>query len=750
MTPKELQELLLRTKAKIALAQEQHSRRVADEHTNRSTDNSDKTILSLNIGEHAQNYISQTIDQLNDCDSVDLSQLGVSPENSELAREQTEEIISDIFTPDFAAEETTLQDIQTKDINTAQHTEKPNEHQIGPDKEQTPIQEQDTEEITQISHAQKTGVERDIILNEKQQQFADLVATGQDCVLIGAAGTGKTTCMRQVTQMLMNSGRIGMLGSDTKYLSGSSPGAVIVAFTRKAVNNIRKAVDERLKKNTITIHKLLEFAPEKYQIEDPDKPGTFKWTMKFEPRRNADNPLPSSLKFIAHEESSMESVWLYNLRAEAMPHAYQEVFLGDIQQLPPTFGLAILGFKMLELPVVELTEIHRQAQGSPITRLAWKLLEGNPLQFNPTVKRITIKHPVTGKPVERNTVPALQALEQESEAGTVIFQPWQKKLNSDNALITIVRQFCQWTDSSYYNPQEDIILCPYNVSFGTIEINKGIAQHLGFKRQAIVHEVIAGFNKHYLAVGDRVLYDKEDAFIIDIARNSNYLGTAPTAASTHLDRWGIMQEKLSDTEEMQRHIEESELELEALEAFMQSSVEDRVQAASHVVILRMAGDDEIDFVPVELDASAEINALLGGYAITVHKAQGSEYEKVFIALHNSHAKMVSRELLYTAVTRARSFLHIICETDTFFKGVSSQRIGGDTWEAKAEKFKGKMAEGQDNELPIEKKMLEISVVPAEQSTTKDEINPIIEVQQEQQLTVSQQLLAKLAALKHKE
>ncbi len=47
------------------------------------------------------------------------------------------------------------------------------------------------------------------------------------------------------------------------------------------------------------------------------------------------------------------------------------------------------------------------------------------------------------------------------------------------------------------------------------------------------------------------------------------------------------------------------------------------------------------------------------YAITVHKAQGSEYPAVVFALHSSHGLMLRRNLFYTAVTRARKFLCVV-------------------------------------------------------------------------------------------
>jgi ATP-dependent exoDNAse (exonuclease V) alpha subunit len=52
-----------------------------------------------------------------------------------------------------------------------------------------------------------------------------------------------------------------------------------------------------------------------------------------------------------------------------------------------------------------------------------------------------------------------------------------------------------------------------------------------------------------------------------------------------------------------------------------------------------------------------------GYALSIHKSQGSEWERVFLFLHNSHATMMSRELIYTAVTRAKQSLFIVLEGD---------------------------------------------------------------------------------------
>jgi exodeoxyribonuclease V alpha subunit len=117
-------------------------------------------------------------------------------------------------------------------------------------------------------------------------------------------------------------------------------------------------------------------------------------------------------------------------------------------------------------------------------------------------------------------------------------------------------------------------------------------------------------------------------------------------------------------------------------------VEERVNVASHTITVRLLNSEE----EVSLQTASEINSLLLGYALTVHKSQGSEWRRVFLALHQSHATMCSRELLYTAVTRAKEELYIVCEKETFVNGIKSQRIKGNTLAEKAEFFKGKKEE----------------------------------------------------------
>jgi ATP-dependent exoDNAse (exonuclease V) alpha subunit len=52
-----------------------------------------------------------------------------------------------------------------------------------------------------------------------------------------------------------------------------------------------------------------------------------------------------------------------------------------------------------------------------------------------------------------------------------------------------------------------------------------------------------------------------------------------------------------------------------------------------------------------------------GYAITVHKSQGSQFKAIVIALHCENVRMLSRPLLYTAITRAEKYVLMVGTTD---------------------------------------------------------------------------------------
>ena len=62
------------------------------------------------------------------------------------------------------------------------------------------------------------------------------------------------------------------------------------------------------------------------------------------------------------------------------------------------------------------------------------------------------------------------------------------------------------------------------------------------------------------------------------------------------------------------------------------------------------------------------------YGITIHKAQGSEFDQVLLLLPEEQSRVLSRELLYTGITRARSRLSLCCSRNILAAAVRQRTI----------------------------------------------------------------------------
>lgn len=517
--------------------------------------------------------------------------------------------------------------------------------------------------------------------NPEQTEAITTAMQGKSFCLIGAAGTGKTTTTQKIILDLQQAPHVGVFDESTKWLQSGAPSIVIVGYTNKAVNNIRKRLPPHIARHCITIHKLIEFEPVITETETAD--GNIRKSMTFEPARNAMKKLPH-ISVVISEESSMTGtdLWGQLLAALPNPSRTQFIMLGDLNQLPPVFGPSILGFKLLDLPVVELKHVYRQALESPIIALATAIrtcekLRGSTADLSRLISKLDA-------PVEVD----------KGEHGVVTIRPWKQRVEWETAIHQMKRFLPSLIEAGKLDPEKDIILCPFNKSFGTIELNKIIADYLGRARGEKVWEIRARQEKHYLAVGDRVLYDRHEAVITEIFPTIGYAGKATQPESLTLNRWGFDPNSSEETTAKLINADDAWAVMESMAAMAD---EESKNLCSHTVKVYIPDLDKTETVK----SSGELNKMLLGYALTVHKSQGSEWERVFILLHSSHAKgtLLSRELLYTAVTRAKKELHIICEgdlvknrltyTNSIMKAAESPVITGITLAEKAVWFRGK-------------------------------------------------------------
>ncbi len=65
----------------------------------------------------------------------------------------------------------------------------------------------------------------------------------------------------------------------------------------------------------------------------------------------------------------------------------------------------------------------------------------------------------------------------------------------------------------------------------------------------------------------------------------------------------------------------------------------------------------------------ELEDLAHAYAISIHKAQGSEFDLVIVLFSNQHYIMLKRKLIYTSITRAKKYLLMLGNIQSLYYGV---------------------------------------------------------------------------------
>jgi exodeoxyribonuclease V alpha subunit len=91
-------------------------------------------------------------------------------------------------------------------------------------------------------------------------------------------------------------------------------------------------------------------------------------------------------------------------------------------------------------------------------------------------------------------------------------------------------------------------------------------------------------------------------------------------------------------------------------------------------------DLELQRLTVMMDGKAvpydflELDELVHAFAISVHKSQGSEFAAVVIPILTTHHVMLQRNLIYTAITRARQLVVLVGQMRAIAMAVKNDKV----------------------------------------------------------------------------
>jgi exodeoxyribonuclease V alpha subunit len=189
----------------------------------------------------------------------------------------------------------------------------------------------------------------DFVPNDGQWDAISNAMSSRISLITGLPGTGKTTLIKLLLQVIDEQPALTMGAQTARYLLASPTG--------KAARRLHEATG----REASTIHRLLQWAPQQ---------GGF--------QHDEDNPLDA--RFVIVDETSMVDLRLADALLRAIGPSTHLVLVGDADQLPPVGAGKVFDDLITSgaVPGVRLTEIFRQAARSLIVRNAHRIVNGEP------------------------------------------------------------------------------------------------------------------------------------------------------------------------------------------------------------------------------------------------------------------------------------------------------------------------------------------------------------------------------------
>ena len=432
---------------------------------------------------------------------------------------------------------------------------------------------------------------------DRQRLAAQLVISRQLAIITGGPGTGKTSLVIKLLAILL--ALQPELNIHLAALTGK-------AAARLAETLRQQDTDERIQALAVTtLHRLLGFRKDGHS-----------W------RHGPDNPIKTDL-LIVDEVSMIDMTLMYRLLS-ALPQGARLVLIGDPHQLPPVgmgntlADLCRAGETKLAAAICQLETNYRFKKDSAIGQLAAGIKTGN------AAFRTSAEGSVVCLPSE--------ALSREN-CGRLLLDTWQEYV----ALLMAKETNPELLLSSFDRAR---VLCGSRLGFpGVVMLNRLIEQEL---------------EQRGLKIQGQTYYPGRPVMVTENNYNLN-LFNGDTGICV------LRGSILKTAEGSFTKTAEGSL-LKTAEGSLLKTAEGSEEQQEMVAFPDIDSDTDTDIKsPVKYFPVSRLPAHETCFAMSVHKSQGSEFEQTTLVLSDqppSESGLFTKELLYTAVTRARESIII--------------------------------------------------------------------------------------------
>ena len=451
-------------------------------------------------------------------------------------------------------------------------------------------------------------------LNPQQVKAINVANNNSFSIITGGPGTGKTYTVAQLVIALQQA--VESRGDEDKSVRFSTDSAslALAAPTGKAAQRMQESLQAAIDAANIDIQ--LQEAKTIHRLLGIGRTG--------KPRYDANSPLGEDIIIV--DEASMLGVELANYLVSAVKSGARLILLGDANQLAAVDAGAVLAdlcrIPRLQPIHVELTESKRFSADSGIGKLAHQINKA-----------------------EADTQAIWQLLRQDKALNFQYVNMLQSAMNTlskDNIKNSLSNNkiFSKITEnySDYLRKVRVLLKDP---------IEKSMPESV----KGTITSLMQTFNQF------RVLTAGHNGEWGDHYINS------------YLTQWHLTELKLPLGQNTWFHgrpimVLQNNYEL----GLFNGDIGFCLQTSDERSQLEVFFENKTQGIAVNL-LNEEVIAT--AYAMTIHKSQGSEFGHVAITFDNSHARLLSKELIYTAVTRAKTQVTIYSTKHAFEKAIQT-------------------------------------------------------------------------------